>query len=79
MYLRDGRLLSRRAEVAQGTTEKPMTRTQLLEKARDCAGLVMPADRAEELITVVERLDQEPDLARLIACLKPARSSTVDR
>jgi 2-methylcitrate dehydratase PrpD len=79
VHLRDGRVLSRRADLAQGTTEKPMTRTQLLEKARDCAGLVMSADQAEQLIAVVERLDQEPDLARLVACLKPAQSSTADR
>jgi hypothetical protein len=64
--------LSRRADVAQGTTEKPMTRTQLLEKARDCAGLVMPPEQAEQLIAVVEQLEHEPDLTRLVRALRPS-------
>ena len=72
VHLRDGRVLSRRADVAQGTTDRPMTRAQLLAKARDCAELVMPASQAEELIAVVDHLDAEPDLGRLVRLLRPA-------
>ena len=72
VQLRDGRVLSRRADVAQGTTDKPMTREQLLEKVRDCAGLVVPAEQAEKLILVVDRLEDEPSLNRLARLLRPA-------
>jgi 2-methylcitrate dehydratase PrpD len=72
VHLRDGRALSRRADVAQGTTEKPMTRAQLLEKARDCAGLVMPPSRADELIALVDHLEVEPNMSRLVRLLRPS-------
>lgn len=71
VHLRDGRVLSRRADVAQGTSEKPMTRGQLLEKTRDCAELVMSADQASELIECVEHLEDEPDTSRLARLLRP--------
>jgi len=71
VHVRDGRVLSRRADVAQGTAEKPMTRAQLHEKARDCAGLVMPARQAEALIATVEHLEDEPDTSRLVGLLRP--------
>ena len=79
VHLRDGRVLSRRADVAQGTTEKPMTRTQLLEKARDCAELIMSAEQAEELIGVVERLEEQPDLGRLARLVRPPTPSPSGR
>ena len=71
VHLRDGRVLSRRADVAQGATERPMTRQQLLEKARDCAGLMISPDHAEELIALVDRLEDEFTLARLASLLAP--------
>lgn len=72
VYLHDGRVLSRRADVAQGTTERPMSPRQLAEKVRDCAGLVLAADRVEELIELVGDLEAEPDLTRLTALLLSA-------
>jgi 2-methylcitrate dehydratase PrpD len=70
--LRNGRVLTRRADAAQGTTEKPLAREQLLEKSRDCAGLVMSARRTAELIAVVDHLEEEPDMRQLIRYLRPA-------
>lgn len=72
IHLHDGRALSRRADVAQGTTEKPMTRGQLLDKARDCAGLVMPEGQADELIGLIDHLEDEPDLGRLARLVRPS-------
>ena len=74
VHLRDGRLLSRRADVAQGTAEKPMTREQLLDKARDSAERSVSPEQAEELLGLVERLEAEPDLSRLAGLLRPTRS-----
>jgi 2-methylcitrate dehydratase PrpD len=75
VHLRDGRLLSRRADAAQGTSEKPMTRGQLLEKARDCAELVMTAEKADELIACVEHLEDESDASRLAGLLRPTEAA----
>jgi len=45
----------------------------LREKFRECAALVLPADRVDTVAQIVESLDACPDLRSLTAILDPGR------
>ncbi len=50
IHLRDGRVLSGRADMARGHPRKPLSREEVSEKFLECAALVMPAERARRLL-----------------------------
>ncbi len=50
IFLRDGRVLSGRADMARGHPRKPLSREELTEKFLECAALVMPQERARRLL-----------------------------
>lgn len=50
IHLRDGRVLSGKADMARGHPRKPMSREEVSEKFMECAALVMPEDRARRLL-----------------------------
>jgi 2-methylcitrate dehydratase PrpD len=72
--LKDGRILAGRADAAKGHPRQPMRRADLEAKFLDCAGLVMPRDRAQTLLAHlwdISALDRVPDLAPVLVGSAP--------
>ena len=68
--LRDGRRLVRRVRHAKGQPQNPLTDGELTAKFRDAATRVLPAERAESILSAVHGLDTLADvgaLARLLS------------
>jgi 2-methylcitrate dehydratase PrpD len=70
--LRDGRRLRRRVHQAKGQPGNPLTDAELTAKFRDCAARALPADRAESILTAVQRLETLPDVNALTTLLSTA-------
>ena len=49
---------------------------QLLRKFRQCAGRVLGGEDVENVITIVDGLEREPDLERLMRILRRSSAST---
>ena len=69
VILKDGRVIEGRCDVARGHPEKPLSWSELGDKFRDCASLVLPRESAEETIRLVERIDQLKSLGALFKAL----------
>jgi 2-methylcitrate dehydratase PrpD len=69
--LTDGRTLSIGPREVPGHPGNPLTPVALQEKFSECAGLVLPPDRAGVLAEMLQRLDACPDLRSLTAILSP--------
>jgi 2-methylcitrate dehydratase PrpD len=67
--LHDGRTIEGRYDVARGHPEKPMSWAELTEKFNGCASLALPADNAERVVELVERLEQVKSLSTLMGAL----------
>jgi 2-methylcitrate dehydratase PrpD len=70
--LRDGTTRSVRADFAKGHPSNPMSRAELLAKAKDCvaaAARPLPADTASRLMQAVDGLDAAPELSALMAIM----------
>ena len=67
--LKDGRTLTREAHTSRGTPERPMTRDELKGKFRQCAEGILPPDRVEEILDMVYRLEEVPDVRALTTLL----------
>ena len=71
--LKDGKVLSGRAEFAKGSPANPMSYEEVADKFRGCAGFARwPAAKAETVISVVKALEDEPNMSRLTAALSAA-------
>ena len=70
--LRDGSVLTVDADVYPGGPERPLSREELRQKFRECAAEALPADRIEEALAQVERVDQAPRIADLLGTLSGA-------
>lgn len=68
--LRDGRQASRLVESARGDFQQPYERSELLDKFRELAGLVLPAAGVAEVEQLVETLDQQASLRALPETLR---------
>jgi 2-methylcitrate dehydratase PrpD len=68
--LKDGREVSQRVEYFRGAPERPLSRNEVVEKFRDCAGMVLSADRVEATRDIVENLEDLKDAAELAALLR---------
>jgi 2-methylcitrate dehydratase PrpD len=63
--LADGTQLSDRVEAVRGTPRNPMSRAEIVDKARDLIGPVLGASRAAALIDALLALDTLPDVRSL--------------
>ena len=63
--LKDGARLNDRVEAVRGTVRNPMTRDEVVEKARDLMAPVLGAAQAQRLVEAVLALDSAPDLRPL--------------
>jgi len=70
LYLKDGRMLSRRVEHAKGTRENPLTAGEVRAKYARLTAPVVPRPRAEAIAAAVDAIDEAPGLARLAALLR---------
>jgi 2-methylcitrate dehydratase PrpD len=71
--LKDGRQATIDPRPVPGHPANPLSLEALREKFRECAGLVLPADRVDTVAQMVESLDTCPDLRSLTAILDPGR------
>ena len=69
LTLRDGRRLVRRVRHAKGQPQNPLTDAELTAKFRDAATRVLPAERAESILSAVHGLDGLADVGALARLL----------
>lgn len=68
--LKDGRVLSELAEIARGTPERPLTRTELYEKFRDCTSFTLSeatANRVFDMLGAVDTISSVEQLTTLLS------------
>ena len=69
LRLKNGNLLEASAGAARGDRDNPMTFDDIVDKYRDCARGVLPAERAERALTLVRELEGLPNLLELSSIL----------
>jgi hypothetical protein len=65
IMLNDGTRLSERVEAVRGTVRNPMTRTEVVDKARDLIAPVFGAATAQKLIDTVLGIETVKDVRTL--------------
>src|SRR5688572_27670120 len=70
--LQDGRRLTKFVEQSLGNIHRPLSDTQLEEKFRDQAVMVLPASDVEALIQLCWRIDQLDDVRDVVMAAVPA-------
>lgn len=70
IQLKNGKVLSGRAEFAKGSPANPMSYDEVADKFRGCAEFAKwPSAKTEAVIAQVKALEAAPDMARLTAAL----------
>lgn len=70
VHLTDGRVVRRRVTSSHGTPGDPMPETEVRTKFTELATRVVPAERADRIAELMQRLDQLADVAELLdACV----------
>jgi 2-methylcitrate dehydratase PrpD len=70
VHMKDGRVLSGRAQFAKGSPANPMSYDEVADKFRGCADFAKwPRQKAEAVIEFVKTLESVPDVGRLTARL----------
>src|ERR1700687_1571371 len=70
IHLKDGKIISGRAEVAKGSPSNPMTFREAADKFRGCAQYAeWPAAKTEKIITTVRSLESVGDISALTPLL----------
>jgi 2-methylcitrate dehydratase PrpD len=72
--LTDGTHLSERITEVRGTVANPMTRTEVIDKARDLIAPVLSRETTERLIEMVYRIETLSDMRALARMLQPGSS-----
>ena len=70
--LNDGKMLSERVETVRGTAGNPMTRDEMIEKARDLIVPVLGAEKFQALITKIFALESVKNVVELRPLLQKA-------
>jgi len=63
--LNNGQVISRMADTARGTPEKPLRETDLHEKFEECATFVLDEERVDLLFKTIQRIEEIPDIGQL--------------
>lgn len=63
--LQDGKVLSRFADTARGTPEKPISKEELDEKFRDCVSLVLEDERIGCILEVLRGIEETSGVGKL--------------
>jgi 2-methylcitrate dehydratase PrpD len=70
IHMKDGRVISGRADMAKGSPANPMSYRETADKFRECAEFAKwPRQKAETIVAAVEALEQAPDMDRLRTAL----------
>jgi len=69
--LKNGVRFEYTAKIAKGDPRNPMTEAEVTEKFRGNAKVVLPEDRAANLVTVVQNLETVVDAQQLVNLLTP--------
>ena len=72
--LADGKRLSQRVDAVRGTAENPMTRDEVLAKARDLVAPILGADHTKSLIDIVFNLDDGASFREMMRLLRQKAS-----
>jgi len=67
--LQDGRVLSRVADTARGTPEKPLKDAELDDKFRECASFVLKEDGIDQVLKMIRRIEEISNIKELTALL----------
>ena len=67
--LGDGRVLSRVADTARGTPEKPLKDAELNNKFRECASFVLEENRIDRVLKTIQRIEEISNVKELTALL----------
>ena len=67
--LQNGRVLSRFADTARGTPERPLKDADLDNKFWECASFVLEEDRIDDLLKTVRGIEEASDIRELTALL----------
>lgn len=70
VHLKDGRVLSRRADRIDTGALRGVTMEEIRSKFRDCATTAISTASAQELLDLLGRLEDAPDLARIAHLLQ---------
>jgi 2-methylcitrate dehydratase len=73
LTLRGGRSYTETVVHATGAPENPMTDDQLEIKFRSLVGDALPKERVEELLGRLWEMDQQPDVAKVVALTRMDR------
>jgi 2-methylcitrate dehydratase PrpD len=68
--LTDGTSLSERVTEVRGTVANPMTRAEVIDKARDLLAPILGRETSERLIETVYAIDAVPDIRTLARLLR---------
>ncbi len=67
IHLKDGRVISGRADFGKGSPSNPMSYDEVAEKFQGCADYAQwPADRARKIVEMVRNLETVPDMRAVI-------------
>jgi len=70
IHLKNGKIISGRAEFAKGSPSNPMTYEEVSDKFRGCAEFAKwPGDKTEAVIAGVKALESAPDMSKLAVAL----------
>jgi len=69
--LQEGRVLSRFADTARGTPEKPLKDIELDSKFMECASFVLDEEKVEDVLKKIRGIERSRDISRLTALLAP--------
>ncbi len=67
----DGSRLSERVSAVRGTPRNPMTRSEVIDKARDLAAPVLGREKSEQLIRTAFAIETVTDVRNLRPLLQP--------
>ena len=67
----DGTRLSERISAVRGTPRNPMSRTEVMEKARDLTAPILGRDKSKGLLDAVYAIETVTDIRNLHAFLQP--------
>jgi 2-methylcitrate dehydratase PrpD len=74
IHLKDGRIITGRAEFGKGSPADPLTFEEAAVKFRSCAEYAeWPKDKTEKIITFVKNLESAPDMGALSPLLSLER------
>jgi 2-methylcitrate dehydratase PrpD len=70
VHMKDGRVLTGRAQFAKGSPANPMSYDEIADKFRGCAAFAKwPRQKAESVIEFVSTIETAADMSRLTAAL----------